>query len=171
MKILRRVSRWRPVILTLATALALASPRAANAHDIPNTVTVLAFVKSEPGKVRILLRAPLAAMRDFVWPERALGYLDLTRAQPLARDAAQTWINDYLQLYANGEELPKGQLVATRISLPSDRAFAGYATALATATGPALPADTDVPWNQTALDVVLDYPVGAANPSIAIRPL
>ena len=170
-EILRRLSRWRPVTITLATALALGSPRAANAHEIPNTVTVLVFVKSEPGKVRVVLRAPLEAMRDFVWPERPLGYLDLARAQPLARDAAQTWINDYLQLYVDGEALPKGQLIATRISLPSDRAFAAYATALSTATGAPLPANTDVPWNQTSLDVVLDYAVAAADPRIAIRPL
>jgi hypothetical protein len=169
--ILRRVSRWRPVILTLAAVAVLALPRVANAHDIPNTVTVLAFVKAEPGKLRVLVRAPMAAMRDFVWPERALGYLDLVRAQPLARDAAQVWIADYLQLSVNGEELPRGQIVATRISLPSDRAFAAYNTALATTTGPPLPATTDVPWNQTSLDVLLEYPVSASEPSFAIRPL
>jgi hypothetical protein len=169
--ILRAMSRWRPVIVTLAAAAALASPRVANAHDIPSTVTVLMFVRAEPGTLRVLVRAPLAAMRDINWPERALGYLDLVKAQPLARDAAQLWINDYLQLYVNGEALPKGRLIATRISLPSDRAYSGYATALATTTGAPLPETTDVPWNQTALDVLLEYPITAAEPNIAIRPL
>ena len=149
----------------------LTLPRVANAHEIPNTVTVLAFAKAEPGKLRILVRAPMAAMRDFVWPERALGYLDLTKAQPLAREAAQLWIADYIQVYMNGDELPKGRIVATRISLPSDRAFAAYGTALATTTGALLPEATDVPWNQTALDVLLEYPVTAGDPSFAIRPL
>src|SRR5688572_512560 len=100
------------------------------AHEIPNRVTVLAFVKPEPGRLRIVLRAPLEAMRDVNWPSKGLGYLDLPRAQPLARDAALQWIAGFIEVFEGGERLANGHLAGTRISLPSDRAFSSYETAL-----------------------------------------
>lgn len=140
------------------------------AHEIPSRVTVLAFVKPEPGRLRIVLRAPLEAMRDIDWPSRGLGYLDLARAEPLARDAAQLWIANFIEAYEGQRQLANSRIVATRISLPSDRAYATYETALARVLGPPLPAGTDVPWNQTALDVVLEYPIESEQSDFAIRP-
>jgi hypothetical protein len=169
--ILRLRSGPRPVaVLTALLALETVAPPPLNAHDIPSRVTVLAFVKPEPGRLRIVLRAPLEAMRDVDWPSRGVGYLDLTRAEPLARDAAQLWIASFIEAYENGERLPDARIAATRLSLPSDRAFGSYETALGRALGPPLPKATEVPWNQTSLDVVLDYSITSEQSSFAIRP-
>jgi hypothetical protein len=166
--ILRQSRRARPVGLAIA-ALLVASPGSLNAHEIPTRVTVLTFVKPEPGRLRIVVRAPLEAMRDVDFPQRGLGYLDLTAAQPLATQAARLWIADYIRAYEDGEPLGAGQVVATRISLPSDRAFASYRTALDQILGPALPTATDVPWTQAALDVVIDYPIRSEQSRVAIH--
>lgn len=166
--ILRSSRRWRPV--ALATALVLGAPTRAESHEIPAKVTVVAFAKPDATRLRLVIRVPLESMRDIEWPERALGYLDLARAQTLTHDAAKLWIADYLEIYENGTQLAAPRIVGTRISIPSDRAFATYETALGAALGPPLATDIDVPWNQTALDVVLDYPITSPTSDFSIRP-
>jgi hypothetical protein len=149
--------------------LLVAMPASIDAHEIPSRVTVLTFVKPEPGRLRVVVRAPLEAMRDVDFPQRGLGYLDLTAAQALVVQAARLWIADYIRAFENGGQLGAGQVVATRISLPSDRAFASYATAVGQVFGPPLPTSTDVPWTQAALDVVIDFPIQSAQSRFAIH--
>jgi hypothetical protein len=166
--ILRHWRHWRLVVSV--TSLVLLPLATVNAHDIPSRVTLLAFVKPEPGRLRVVLRAPLEAMRDVNWPQRSLGYLDLQKAAPLAREAALQWLANFIQAYENGQQLDAPSLTATRISIPSDRAFTSYATALATATGAPLDTVTEIPWQQAALDVVLDFRTSSAESDFAIRP-
>ena len=165
--ILRLSRRWRPVALAVAL---LAGAPPARAHEIPTKVTVLAFVKADATRLRVVIRVPLESMRDIEWPERALGYLDLARAQPLTQDAARLWIADYLEVYENGTLLAAPRILGTRISLPSDRAFSSYETAIGSTLGPPLATSVDVPWNQTSLDVALDYAVTSPASSFSIRP-
>ena len=61
----------------LATFLAAS---AAFAHDVPNDVVVQAFVRPQGDRVRLLVRAPLSALRDTDVPTRRGGELDLARA-------------------------------------------------------------------------------------------
>jgi hypothetical protein len=165
--ILRFFARPRPVTcLAVAGALLAAAPIAA--HEIPNRVTVITWVKPEAGRLRVLVRAPLEAMRDINFPQRGPGYLDLVRARPLAQEAAQLWIADYVRVFENGAELPRPRVVATRISLPSDRAFGSYASALSTVSGAPLDSVTEVPWNQTSLDVLLDFPITSPDSRFAL---
>jgi len=130
----------------------------------------MAFVKPEGHRLRIVLRAPLEAMRDVNWPQKGLGYLDLDKALPLARDAAKLWIADYVEVRENGLALPSPTLVATRISLPSERTFGAYDTALLATTGAPLAASAEIPWQQALIDVVLEYPIASDSSSFAIRP-
>ena len=70
--------------LRVAAALVVALPASSSfAHDIPSSVTVLAFVKPEARPAARLIRVPLEAMRDVNFPVRGPGYLDLA-----ARSAA-----------------------------------------------------------------------------------
>ena len=165
-----RLKTGSRLVVPLVGLLTIAAPSLLNAHDIPARVTVLAFVKPEQGRLRIVLRAPLEAMRDVNWPSKGLGYLDLAKAEPMARDAAQLWIANFIRAYENDELLSEPRLVATRISLPSDRAFATYDAALSRVLGPPLDRATEVPWNQTALDVVIDYPITSPTSHFALRP-
>lgn len=154
----------------LATALLLPAHGLAVAHEIPARVTVLAYVKPEGSRLRVLLRAPLETMRDVDFPQRGLGYLDLARATPLAREAATVWIAGYLRAWENGTELPPPAVSAVRVSLPSDRAFASWDSALARVTGAPLDTLTDVPWTQATVDVLVEYPIASAASRFAIEP-
>lgn len=166
---LRGRLRW-PLALLLAAAAAAATPADTSAHDIPSTVTVLMFVRPEGHTLRLIVRAPLEAMRDINWPVRGLGYLDIAAAAPLLRQAAQTWIAGYLQLYEAGRRLPDGSVAAAVVSLPSDRSFASYDSALAHVTGPPLPESTEIVWQQASIDVLLEYPIQSDSARFAMRP-
>jgi hypothetical protein len=158
------------IVLALGAALLLVRPGQPYAHDIPTSVSLLAFVKPEGRLLRIVLRAPLEAMRDVNFPVHGPGYLDLDRAQPLLRGAVKVWITDALQLYENDAELPAPRIVATRVSLPSERSFVSYDSALSRTTGPPLPRETEIIWKQAMLDVVLEYPIAVATSRFSLRP-
>jgi len=155
--------------LLLAASLLLL-PCRAQAHDIPNDVTVQAFVKPERAHLHLLVRVPLKAMRDVNFPERGPGYLDLARASALLPEAATLWIADFIELHEDDTRLSKPQIVATRISLPSDRSFASYEEALAHVTGPLLSNDTNVYWDQTMLDVLFEYPIQSEQSHFSVHP-
>jgi uncharacterized membrane-anchored protein YitT (DUF2179 family) len=145
-------------------------PCCARAHDIPNDVTVQMFVKPEGGHVHLLVRVPLKAMRDIIFPQRGPGYLDIERANTLLPGAARLWIAGFFEVYEGDALLLNPQVVATRISLPSDFSFSSYESALAHVTGPPLPESTDVAWDQTLLDVLFDTPIQSERSRFSIQP-
>jgi hypothetical protein len=157
-------------VITAAAVLLIGLPSIPLAHEIPARVTVFAFVKPEADRLRLLVRVPLESMRDMTLPLRGPGYLIIDRADTLLRDAARIWIADYVQLYENDRRLTDAKLVATRVSLPSDRSFTEYQTALASVTGPPLPAETELPWQQAMLDLLLEYPIQGQNSRFSIHP-
>jgi hypothetical protein len=142
----------------------------ARAHEIPNDVTVQAFFRPSGNRAHLLVRVPLKAMRDIVFPEKGTGYLDLERTAPLLPDASILWISDFIELYEGNTRLPKPKVVATRISLESDKSFADYDAALAHITGPPLPPETTVVWNQVMMDVLFDYPIQSDRSDFSIHP-
>ena len=154
----------------LAVGLVLALPRTPYAHDIPPSVRVMAFIKPEGKTLRVVLRAPLESMRDVNFPVRGPGYLDIDQADPLLRDATKLWIADELHVYENGAPLPAPTIVATRVSLPSDRSFESYDAALAHAKSPRLSNDVEIAWTQAMLDVVLAYPISSDQSNVSLRP-
>jgi hypothetical protein len=167
--ILRFLATRRPAVL-LALGMLLGSPNALDAHEIPQRAALIAFVKAEPGKLRIVLRAPLESMRDVIWPEKGLGYMDLPKSTPMAREAALLWIVDYIQVYENGKLLSGANLVATRISLPAERTFTTYESALAATTGAPVPATVDIPHAQALIDVVIEYPIASDSSRFSMVP-
>lgn len=163
-----RAARLRAAVLAIVALLAL--PVGSSAHEIPADVALQAFLKPEGTRLRLLVRAPLSAMRDVDFPLRGPGYLDLPRADTALRHAAMLWIGHAVALYEDGVRLPAPTLAAVRVSLPSEQAFTSYEAALAHVTGPPLPADTELYWNQGWLDVLLEYPIAADRSSLAIEP-
>jgi hypothetical protein len=170
--ILRRQSLIRPgVAVAFAATLLVALPASPSfAHDIPSRVTVLAFVKPEAQQLHLVIRVPLEAMRDVNFPVHGPGYLDLARLGPLLHDAAQVWIADEITLFENDVRLAAPRIVATRVSLPSDRSFATYPTAIANTTGAPLDSATELMWKQAMLDVVLDYSITSDSSRFSIEP-
>jgi hypothetical protein len=158
------------VAAVIALALVLASPVRAIAHDIPNDVIVQAFLKPEGQRLRFLVRVPLMAMRDIEVPQRRAGFIDIARAEPALREAATVWIAQEVALYEEETRLPFPELVAVRLSLPSDRSFQAYDTALARITGPSLTDDNELPWEQVFLDAWMEYPIASDQSRFAINP-
>lgn len=147
---------------------AMAHPAAA--HDIPNDVKVQAFVKPSGQKLQLLVRVPLVAMQEVDFPRRGPGYLDLARADAALRNAATLWIADKIALYEGDTRLAYPRVAAALVSLPSDKSFASYGQALAHVTGPRLPDDLELFWNQGLLDVLLEYPIRSERSDFSIHP-
>src|SRR5688572_15005790 len=127
------------------------------------------LVRPEGDRVRLLVRAPLEAMQDIVFPTSGPGYLDVPRAAPQLRDAARLWLADNIELYEGERRVPRLEIVAVRASIPSDRSFAEYETALAHLSAQPLPAGLDLPWQQALLDVQLEAPIESSTSLFSIR--
>jgi len=160
----------RGVAVSLAAALIAVVPLRAAAHDIPTDVRVSAFVKPDGQRLSLLIRVPLKSMREVDYPRRGAGLLDLASADAALRNAAALWIADNIELYENDARLEPPRLVDARVSLESDKSFASYEQALAHVTGPRLPNNMELYWEQGLLDVLLDYPIGSDRSDFSIRP-
>ncbi len=144
-------------------------PRVAAGHDIPADVKVQAFVRPADRTLQVLIRVPLAAMRDMDYPKRGFGILDVANADPVLRDAATLWIADYIKVYENGRELPYPTVAAVMASTPGDPSFASFDDALAHVRGRKLEG-TDLYWTQGMLDVLFEYPIESARSQFSIHP-
>ena len=156
--------------LSLAGLVAGVPATGAFGHDIPQDITVRVFIKPEGQRLRMIVRVPLEAMRDIIFPLIGPGYLDLSRADEALRDAAVLWIGQEVSLFENGTRLAVPELAAIRVSLPTDPSFHGYDTALAGVTGPALPVDTQIYWQQAMLDVLFEYRITSDRSEFSIVP-
>ena len=158
---LRLLTRWRPVALALAIAAIALAPRRADAHEIPKSVTVFAWLRPDGATLRLVARVPLEAMRDIPWPLRGPGYLQLGNLDALLRDGAKLWLADNLTVYEGDVALPAPTIASAIVSLQSDRSFDSWTAALAHATGPSVDPSIDLAWQQAMVDVVLEYPIHA----------
>lgn len=165
-----RAVRWTHLLRTLAIPLIVLLPGAARAHDIPASVVVQAFVRPQGETLRLLVRVPLAAMRDVEFPLTPDGRLDIARGDYVLREAAMLWIARDLEVYEENTRLDLPRVAAVRVSLPSDRSFVTFDTALAHVTGPALAPDTAVIWSQALFDVLLEYRIRSDRSAFSIRP-
>jgi len=156
----------RGVLALLVWALALPAP----AHDIPADVRVQAFVRPEGQRLRLLIRVPLGAMNEVDLPLRGPGYLDLARADAALRVAAQLWFADNLGLYEDDRLLPAPTIVATRVSLASDRSFATWDEAMAHLRDPPIPPQTELYWKAQHFDLLLDYAIRSERSRFTIDP-
>jgi hypothetical protein len=161
------------VLIRLAVVLmglAVSAPRL-TAHEVANEVTVIGFVRPQGQELTMLLRVPLNSLRDIEIPMVNGGFLDMSRIDQALRDATVIWIRDYIELYENGQRLSTPELMAVRVSLPSDRSFEAYDAALANLlTGERLGNDTQIYWEQGMLDVGLRYQIASDQSDFSIRP-
>jgi hypothetical protein len=170
---LSRISRSSIIRAYAGAALATlipALPRNAVAHTIPNDATVQAFVKPAGDRLHLLIRVPLKSMSDTEFPEHGPGYLDLDRIDASLHEAAAVWIADFVELDENGIRLPNPKIVEARVSLESDKSFASYEEALAHVSGPKLPNNMELYWDQAMLDVLFEYPIQSDRSRFSIHP-
>ena len=154
----------------IALSFAAAMPTLAHAHDIPSRVTVYAFVKPEDNELTALLRVPMEALSEVSFPLRGPGYIQFSEAQSALDDAARIYITESLNFYENGVELEEKELQLTRVSLPSNRSFIDYQTALANIESPPLDDSVDLFWRQGVLDILVTYPIQSEDSDFSIDP-
>jgi len=145
-------------------------PGLLSAHDIPVRVTVHAFVKPEGDQLTAILRVPMEAFGEITFPLRGPGYLQFSEAEQELEEAARVYITESVHFYENGVELDGQQLQATRVSLPSDRSFTDYESAMANVNSPPLDDSVDLFWRQGVLDVVVTYPIQSEDSDFSIEP-
>jgi HupE/UreJ protein len=153
----------------LAALLVCAIAFGVRAHEIPSDVKINAFFKPAGDRAYLLMRVPLAAMVEVEYPTRGPGYLDLARANDALRGAIKLYLTDNIELFENGEPSPSPRVANFRVSLPSDKSFGSYETALAHVQGAPLPSSMDLYWNQQLIDVLLDYPIRSDRSEFALR--
>ena len=168
MKIDRSIINLRVMVLLAALVFTLLGR--GSAHDIPNDVTVQAFLNPEGQRLNLLVRVPLRACRDVDFPTRGPGYLDIERADSSLRDAATLWISDNVELFEGDTRLQDARVIAARVSLESERAFESYQSVLEHVTSAKLPSITEVYWNQALLDVLFEYPIQSQSSLFSVRP-
>jgi hypothetical protein len=158
------------MVLPAVVVLITAAPIVASAHDIPNDVTVQLFVKPDGHRARVLVRAPLKAMRDVEYPMRGPDRLDVARADTILHDAATVWLLNNIDLYEGDTLLGGGAIVAVRASLPADKSFASFEDALAHVMSARLPDETELFWSQGLIDVLIEYPIQSDRSDFSIDP-
>lgn len=166
---------FRLVFLTLIgkaffAASLLALPAMVSAHDIPVRVTVHAFVKPEQYQLTVLLRVPMDAFGEITFPIRGPGYLQFSEAQFELEEAARVYITESIHFFENGEELTEKELGRTRVSLPSNRSFTDFESALENLMSPPLDDSVDLFWRQGMLDVMVTYPIQSQDSEFSIEP-
>lgn len=139
------------------------------AHDIPTDVVVQAFLKPAGQRLALLVRVPLTAPLNVEFPRRGPGYVELEQLGPLLAHAAQG-VAEGFELYEAESRLTDLRIVDTRISLPSDRSFRAYEQALAHVTGPPMPPQTNLYWNQGFVDALIEYPIRSDRSEFSVRP-
>ena len=152
----------------LLCLLALALPRALGSHEVPARVAIIAFVAPDAaaGKLTLAVRVPLEAMRDLEFPLHADGSLDVAAVTALLPEAARLWVAGYLTVWQDGRALGDARVVATRVSLPSDRSFETYESARAHLAAPTRAEEmAGLRWQQAMFDLELEYSIASAESS------
>jgi hypothetical protein len=141
----RSTGTIRRFAAALCLALACAAPAILTAHEIPNDVLIQSFVRAEGQELRLLVRVPIAAMRDISWPQKATtDILDLGNLDTHLQDAATLWVGDEVKVYEDGQPIGPQRVVATRATPADDRSFETYDSAMALLTAPQREADVSV---------------------------
>lgn len=144
----------------------LALGGAAAAHDVPGELRVHALARVQDEQLQVVVRLPLDLLLNVDLPKRGNGYLDLAHIDGAVPRAIQATAKG-LEFFAGGTRLALARGEA-RISLPADKSFESFETALASISGPKLPTATDVFWNQGWFDALLEYPLHAGRADVAV---
>lgn len=143
-------------------------PAQSQAHEIPRDAQVRVFLNQDPQRLTLLIRAPMSAMKEVEFPLTKDTYLDLKKIKPSLEQAAQLWFTDNLKIFQNGTLLTAPLIENVRISLPSDRSFATYETALSHVQKNQWDLPDNLVWSQQYLDIELAYPLANSDAQLGI---
>ena len=158
----RRLLRQLLLFVALGAALCSFSGRA---HEFKLDAVITAFVTVEPGVAHLVVRAPLYLFQSARFPVKKVE-IDVPQSGP-AIERALAAIQHDIVLSADGRSLTAAKAIG-RLSLPSDRSFQDYESALRHVAEPAAP-DTQIYVDQGYVDADIIYPLPAANPELALQ--
>ncbi|HDZ08249.1 HupE/UreJ family protein [Pseudohongiella sp.] len=157
------------VCLVVVFLLAATGMPNALADEIPTRVAVQGFVKAEPNRLNVLMRIPMDSLGEAGLPLRgSVGYLIFSEAQEELEDAASDRILRSIQMFEGDRLLDNPRLDALRVSLPSNRSFVDYQSALANVRSAPLSDDVDLYYRQGFMDVLVSYPIDSAEARFSI---
>ena len=124
-----------------------------------------AFVKIEPGRAELVVRAPLYLFKSAKFPLAGVE-IDVAQSSP-AIERALAAIQKDITLYENGRPLTAGAATA-RLALPSDRSFESYEQAVRHVADPIEP-DTHIFIDQGYVDARINYAISATDSEFSVR--
>ena len=157
---LKRWLRYAALFVSITLASTLVA-----AHDLPMNTVMNAFVKIEPHQAHLVVRVPLDLLRGVPFPMKGSQY-DLTASGPATQQALSA-LADGLIILENGARLTPSDS-SGRLSLPSDRSFENYDSALALTALPTDPA-TGIFYGQGSFDVHFTYPISSPTSAFKIQ--
>ena len=149
-------------------AVSFAVPAILSAHEVPNDATLQTFVKADGQQLRLLVRVPIIAMRDIIFPQKDADNIDLARSESQLHDAATLWVGDDVKLFEGDAALGPQQVLAVRATPTDDRSFETYESANALLTAPQQ--DVNVAVTTGYLDILFAYPIQSATSRFSIDP-
>jgi hypothetical protein len=164
MSLLTGVARFALAFLRAALcAICWYSP--VSAHHALGPTTATCFFKLESGEAHFLIRIPLTALETVGFPltEREL---DLANAGPAIQSVLGELRRDVV-IEEDGRVLAPSHAVG-RLSLPSDRSYQSYDTALRH-VGEGMPTGMTIYAEQGFFDAHLTYPISSSDARFAIR--
>lgn len=159
----------RVISAVLMLLVAVVVPTGVTADEIPQRVAVQAFVKADGSRLNLLMRVPMDALVEAQFPLRGeVGFVIFSQAVDAMESAANNEILQAIQLFEGDEMLQSASLEAVRISLPSDRSFVDYESALANVHAAPLPDSMDLYYRQGFLDIHASYAVRSADSRFSV---
>src|SRR5690606_12102187 len=151
------IRAWPVMLVVLLIAVA---PKAVFADEIPSRVAVQAFVKPDGDRLNLLMRVPMDALVEAQFPLRGdVGFVVFSEARGAMESAAYNEILTSIQLFEDDRYLSSPRLDAVRISLPSDRSFVDYESAMRNVNAAPLPDSMDLFYRSGFLDIHASYPI------------
>ncbi|HTO99302.1 MAG TPA: HupE/UreJ family protein, partial [Myxococcales bacterium] len=156
--------RHRGLALSAAAAFTFLG-LAALAHEFKLDSVITSFVKLDPGQAHLVVRLPLHLTRTIKIPVKGV-WIDLDTSGP-ALEKLLAGLGHDITLFEDGRALSPRSAVG-RFSLPSDRSFREYETAVEHVARPPEP-DTQIFIDQGYFDAHLTYAIRSASSRFAIQ--
>src|SRR5262245_43443899 len=167
----RFLARTRLCIAAGASLVFLAAMVHAANRPIPEVVNVKVFVRLESGSLDLLVRVPLAAVKDIQFPTRGeAGYLDLEALASMLPGAADHWIAGGFEVFDHGEPVSRPEVDQPRIATNADQSFDSYQSAIDHLGAPPVAATENLFLDQVWFDMRLRYRLASEQPLIALDP-
>lgn len=163
----------RRALLTVLWLCAVFAPRPADAHRLPPQVIAFFAVDTGAGGtaaapvLRVVVRVPTAILLDARLPMVQTTMLDLTTIDgALANVAAE--VARSLEVSDSGRPLV-ARRTAWILSPFTDTSFDRYETAKARLSGPPIPRDRAIYWNEAYVDLEYEYPLASPDARVTAR--